>query len=48
MTSSLVVPVAVLILGWLLASTIGSWAYFAGKSNDNNDSFPLPRFMTKR
>ncbi|HEY9780111.1 MAG TPA: hypothetical protein V6D09_08250 [Leptolyngbyaceae cyanobacterium] len=47
MTSSLVTPVAVLILGWLLASGIGSWAYFAGKS-DFDDSFPLPRFMTKR
>lgn len=48
MTSSLVTPVAVLILGWLLASAIGSWAYFAGKSNDFDESFPLPRFMTKR
>lgn len=48
MESSLVLPVAVLVLGWLLASTIGSWAYFAGKPNDNDESFSLPRFVTKR
>jgi len=48
MTSSLVTPVAVLIFGWLLASIIGSWAYFAGKSNDDDKSFTLPRFVTKR
>ncbi len=35
-----------LILGWLLAVTIGSWAYFAGKSNDS--SFSLPKFVSKR
>ncbi len=28
---------AVFILGWLLASTIGTWAYFAGKSNKESD-----------
>jgi len=38
--------VAVLIVGWLLASTIGTWAYFAGKSDD--ESFSLPKFVSKR
>jgi hypothetical protein len=28
---------AVFILGWLLASTIGTWAYFAGKSNEESN-----------
>ncbi len=37
---------AVLILGWLLASTIGTWTYFAAKSND--ESFSLPNFVSKR
>jgi hypothetical protein len=37
---------AVLILGWLLASTIGTWAYFAGKPNDEA-KFPLPKFLSK-
>ncbi len=37
---------AVLILGWLLASTIGTWAYFAGKSNDES-TFALPKFVSK-
>jgi len=37
---------AVLLLGWLLASTIGTWAYFAGKSEQSN--FRLPKFVTKR
>ena len=38
---------AIFILGWLLAVTIGSWAYFAGKSNDDS-SFSLPKFVSKR
>ena len=38
---------ATLILGWLLAVSIGSWAYFAGKSNDDS-SFSLPKFVSKR
>ncbi len=29
--------VAVLTLGWLLASTIGTWAYFAGKSDEKSN-----------
>lgn len=37
---------AVLILGWLLASTIGTWAYFAGKANDES-TFALPKFVSK-
>ena len=37
----------VLLLGWLLASTIGTWAYFAGKSNDD-PNFRLPRFVSKQ
>ncbi len=38
---------AVIILGWLLASTIGTWAYFAGKS-DEESQFSLPKFVSKR
>jgi len=37
---------AVFILGWLLASTLGTWAYFAGQSN--NESLSLPKFMSKQ
>jgi hypothetical protein len=37
---------AVFILGWLLASIFGTWAYFAGKSSD--ESFSLPNFVSKR
>jgi hypothetical protein len=37
---------AVLILGWLLASIIGTWAYFAGKPE--SESFSLPKFVSKR
>lgn len=29
---------AVFILGWLLASTIGTWAYFAGRSDEESNS----------
>lgn len=36
----------VIILGWLLVSTLGTWAYFAGKSNDEL-KFPLPKFVSK-
>ncbi len=36
---------AVFILGWFLAATIGTWAYFAGQSN--NGSFSLPKFVSK-
>ena len=46
MTSSMLLLVGVLILGWLLASTIGTWAYFAGRSNDN-ESLRLPKFISK-
>ncbi len=35
MSSSMTTVVAVLILGWILASTIGTWAYFANQSNKN-------------
>lgn len=38
---------AVLILGWLLASTIGTWAYFAGKP-DEESKFALPKFVSKQ
>jgi hypothetical protein len=38
---------AILILGWLLASTIGAWAYFAGKPNDDSN-FSVPKFIFKR
>ncbi|MDV2998062.1 MAG: hypothetical protein N4J56_007767 [Chroococcidiopsis sp. SAG 2025] len=48
MDSSIALPVAILILGWLLAAAIGSWAYFAGSNNENDKSFRLPRFVTKR
>ena len=48
MDSSIALPVAVLILGWLLAAIIGSWAYFAGGDWENDTSFRLPRFVTKR
>ncbi|MDZ4876713.1 MAG: hypothetical protein CLLPBCKN_006148 [Chroococcidiopsis cubana SAG 39.79] len=48
MDSSIALPVAVLILGWLLAASIGSWAYFAGSDRQDDKSFRLPRFVTKR
>ncbi|WP_199755970.1 hypothetical protein [Chroococcidiopsis cubana] len=48
MDSSIALPIAVLILGWLLAAAIGSWAYFAGSDRQNDKSFPLPKFVTKR
>lgn len=38
---------AVIIVGWLLASTIGTWAYFAGKP-EAESNFPLPKFVSKR
>ena len=38
---------AVLIFGWLLAATIGSWAYFAGNANDNS-KFALPKFFASK
>ena len=38
---------AVIILGWLLASTIGTWAYFAGKPEEQS-KFPLPKFVSKQ
>ena len=47
MTSSMFTVVAVLILGWLLASTIGTWAYFAGRPNEKDESFRLPKFISK-
>lgn len=37
----------VFLLGWLLASTIGTWAYFAGRSNDESN-FPLPKFFSPK
>jgi len=33
MSGSMIAVVAVFILGWFLASTIGTWAYFAGREN---------------
>lgn len=38
---------AVVILGWLLASIIGTWAYFAGKPNEESN-FRLPKFVSKQ
>ena len=29
----IIFPISALVLGWLLASTIGTYAYFANKSN---------------
>ena len=37
---------AVVIVGWLIASTIGTWAYFAGKS-ETESNFALPKFVSK-
>ena len=37
---------AVVIVGWLIASTIGTWAYFAGKS-EGESNFALPKFVSK-
>lgn len=39
---------AVLILGWLLAATIGAWAYFAGNANDDDSKFLLPKFFSAK
>ncbi len=36
MSDSMMTVVAVLIVGWFLASTIGTWAYFAEPSNKND------------
>ncbi len=38
---------AVIILGWLLASTIGTWAYLAGKP-ELESKFSLPKFVSKQ
>lgn len=38
---------AVVILGWLLAATIGTWAYFAGKPNEEA-KFRLPKFVSRQ
>ncbi|MBW4640362.1 MAG: endonuclease [Gloeocapsa sp. UFS-A4-WI-NPMV-4B04] len=35
----------VIILGWLSACTIGTWAYFAGKPESN---LSLPKFVSRR
>ncbi len=32
MSGSMMMVLAVFILGWFLASTIGTWAYFAGRT----------------
>ena len=37
---------AVVIVGWLAASTIGTWAYFAGKS-EAETNLALPKFVSK-
>ena len=37
----------VVIGGWLIASTIGTWAYFAGKS-EAETNLALPKFVSKR
>ena len=37
MTSTTIALISVLALGWLLASTIGTWAYFNSESADNTD-----------
>lgn len=41
----MLVVFSVLILGWFLAATIGTWAYFAG--NTNKDSLNLPSFISR-
>lgn len=38
--------VAVLILGWFLATTLGTWAYFAAKPHD--ERLNLPKFISAR
>lgn len=35
MSTSMMTVIAVLILGWILASTIGTWAYFANQPKKN-------------
>ena len=35
MSSTAIALIGVLVLGWLLASIFGTWAYFAGESQDN-------------
>ncbi len=37
MSSSMMTVVAVLLLGWILASTLGTWAYFANQSHRNKN-----------
>lgn len=37
---------AVLILGWFLAATLGTWAYFAAHPKD--DRLNLPSFISSR
>jgi hypothetical protein len=37
MTISMFLVPAVLILGWLLASLLGSWAFFAGEQSTPTD-----------
>ena len=37
----------VIILGWFLAATIGTWAYFAGKP-ELGAKFPLPKFVSRQ
>lgn len=43
----MLIVATVLILGWLLAATIGTWAYFAGNSNDSS-SLVLPKFFSSK
>lgn len=33
MTSSIFLVETVVVLGWLMASVLGTWAYFAGEQN---------------
>lgn len=33
----MVILTCVLVSGWLLASTLGSWAYFAADNSSHND-----------
>jgi hypothetical protein len=35
MTSSMTTVVGVLFLGWILASILGTWAYFANQPKNN-------------
>ncbi len=35
MVTTPTIAIAVLVLGWLLAATLGTWAYFANETSTN-------------